>query len=146
MIFIKSPISPILTNHQKILKSPQNGNLKGTFTLVPSNRLLQNIMKKPRQFRQWWKQHIYPFFLLKSTTWQFFTIQWPNPTGIYWNCQIKAMCKPSLSQQTENSGENGAVLGMSLWKVTLLGSKFGTSNGLKNTLNPTQFMLWFRRL
>ena len=70
--------SLIQTNHQKILKNPQNGFFKGIFSSVPTDGAQMKLMK--RKFGQWWNSNIYRKFLSRSSTWQFFIIQWPNPT------------------------------------------------------------------
>ena len=50
--------------------------------------LWTNIKQK---FRQWLNHNIYQKFLLLSSTWQFFNIQWPNPREMFWNCLFEAM-------------------------------------------------------
>ena len=36
-----------------------------------------------RAVPQWWNSNIYRKFLSRSSTWQFFMIQWPNPTEMF---------------------------------------------------------------
>ena len=70
--------SLIRTYHRKILKNLQNGFFKGVFSSVPTDGAYMKLMK--RKFGQWWNNNIYRMFRSRSSTWQFFIIQWPNPT------------------------------------------------------------------
>ena len=70
--------SLIRTNHVKILKNLQNEFFKGIFSSVPTDGAQTKLMK--RKFGQWWNSNIYQKFLSRSSTWQFFMIQRPNPT------------------------------------------------------------------
>ena len=73
--------SLILTNHWKILKTPQDGFFKGIFSSAPTDGTQKKLIWK---FWQWWKSNIYLKFLFLSSSgpapWQYFIIQWPNLT------------------------------------------------------------------
>ena len=64
--------------HLMVLKNQQNGSSKGISTLLLVAGLQGNLMKT-----QFWQLCNYQLFLFLSTTWECFTILWPNPTG---NC------------------------------------------------------------
>ena len=76
-----STSSLIRKNHQKILKNPQNGSFKGIFSSVPTDGAQMKLMK--RKFWQWWNSNIYQNFLSRSSTLEFFIIQWPSRTEIF---------------------------------------------------------------
>ena len=70
------------------LQNLQNGSFKGIFstvqgdgTTVLADGRQMKLMK--RKFGQWWNSNIYQKFLPQSSTWQFFIIQWPNPTEMF---------------------------------------------------------------
>ena len=61
--------SLIQANHQRILKNPQNGFLKGSLSklsLVPTDGAKMKLMKQ--KFGQWWNSNIYQKFLSRSST------------------------------------------------------------------------------
>ena len=70
--------SLIRTNHWKILKNPQNGFFRGIFSSVPTDGAQMKLALVRRKFGQWWNSNICRKFLSRSSTWQFFIIQWPN--------------------------------------------------------------------
>ena len=59
---------------------------KGIFSSV----LTDGTQMKPTKwkFRQWWNCNIYRNFLSRSSTWQFFIMQWLNPTEMLWYYQF----------------------------------------------------------
>ena len=59
------------------LENPQNGFTKGIFSSVPSDGARMKLMK--RKFGQWWNSNTYRTFWSLSSTWQIFTVRWPNP-------------------------------------------------------------------
>ena len=66
--------SLIGTNHWKILKNPFCGFFKGIFSLVPTPNGWRTDETYEGEVQK---------FLSQSSTWQFFIIQWQNPTEMY---------------------------------------------------------------
>ena len=47
----------VWTNHQKILKNPQNGSFNGILSSILTDGTQMKLMKQ--KFRQWWNSNIY---------------------------------------------------------------------------------------
>ena len=96
---LKSKFKPLLVIWQSFLKDIPEDNQRFAckiygWALVIFSSVLTDVaqMKRIKQkFGLWLNSNIYVNFLSLSSTWQFFIIQWLNPTEMFWNCLFKAM-------------------------------------------------------